>query len=123
MPKYAPRERIMDRVECLTRARPKSPTLATTLEVMRIFEDLHWSPDKANKNRFSERSRRDEARVDWGRRTHVSMDDGWSAGVKVLKACRDVEHEAELSGQAKANRASVFGRWDSVARKLLGQEA
>lgn len=75
------RLRIMERVLRLTRARPKSPTLATPARVMRMFEDLHCGGSASGRKRA----------------TYIAVDDGRPAGVQVFQTSSNVQHEAKHS--------------------------
>ena len=70
----------MDRVEFLTRARPKSPTLACPARLIKMFEDLHYLSALYLREGVA----------------YISMDDRWRVGMEVLETLCDIKHKAEL---------------------------
>jgi hypothetical protein len=77
---------MTDRVVDLTRARPKSPTLATPRRLIRILVDLH----------FGKQDLQHMCDAISHHLTHVAVYDARFPLMQVLQALSDVDHEFEL---------------------------
>jgi hypothetical protein len=91
------RERIIDRVEFLTRARPKSPTLACPARLIKMFEDLHYRSAYHPAMQIA----------------YISMDNRWRVGMEVLETLCNIKHEAELSISSDSDGQWKNGRLTS----------